>query len=188
MKFYKINRGANTTKFCEIHFFNESLWKNEELYFNKYEEKHEIPIKYELNNQYDPKSFPSSDAFLVSEKFFSVIKKLNKDFEYFESELYYKKNEKMWGNYYTVIFPEYELFNWNKSDYSLFPSNNISSKDISFLRKIVLDNEKIMNRETANQFFVLSESSCNLLCTETAKQAIEDAGLFDIIFEEIPVE
>lgn len=38
------------------------------------------------------------------------------------------------------------------------------------------------------QTFFLTESHCDLLCTEIAKKAIEEAGLTDIQFEELEVK
>ena len=181
MKFYEMGSGGEEIHYPEPTVFQESPWFEEKFYRNECEHKHELPIPYYVTNRYDPLDFPLSHNTLVSESFLNVIKKINTEYESFESKLYYKKKEEMWGTFYTMLFPEYELFNWEKSEYK------IDDGIIWSMDKIVLDKSKVMNTKFENNIFVLKEKKTYLLCTEVAKKAIEDAGLKGIGFEELEV-
>ena len=181
MKFYELSNACGRTRYPEPTVFQESPWFEERFYRNECEHKHELPIPYYVTNRYDPLDFPLSKNTLVSESFLNVIKKINTEYESFESKIYYEKKEEMWGTFYTMLFPEYELFNWEKSEYRYM--NNI----IATIKKIVLDKSKVEKTKFENNIFVLKEKKTYLLCTEVAKKAIEDAGLKGIGFEELEV-
>lgn len=59
----------------------------------------------------------------MSPRFCGLIKKLNKNLECFESVIKYAGKEKdlkdniLYDDFYTLVFPEYELFNWDASEY-----------------------------------------------------------------------
>ena len=181
MKFYKIGRGGEEILYPEPDIFEESPWYEEDFFMNRCEHKYELPIPYYVTNRYDPLDYPLASQKLMSEKFYNVIKKINTEYESFESKIYYEKKEEMWGTFYTMLFPEYELFNWEKSEYRYM--NNI----IATIKKIVLDKSKVEKTKFENNIFVLKEKKTYLLCTEVAKKAIEDAGLKGISFEELEV-
>ena len=181
MKFYKMGRGGEEIHYPEPTVFQESPWFEEDFFMNRCEHKHELPIPYYVTNRYDPLDFPLSHNKLVSESFLNLIKKLNTEYESFESKLYYEKKEEMWGPFYTMLFPEYELFNWDKSEYE------IDDGIICSMDKIVLDKSKTENLNIKNNIFILKELPTKLLCTEIAKKAIEDAGLKGMTFKEIEV-
>ena len=111
---------------------------------------------------------------------------MNSDIKAFESELFYK-NEKIWDIFYTLIFPEYSFFNWEKSDYEADENEKTGEKDIWLLRKLVLDKAKELNISNLNNFFVLKEDPLTIICTEIAKNAIEEAGLTGVNFRELEV-
>ena len=179
---------AGTTKFCKAEFAEDSLWHKESLFRNRYRSIHEVPIVYCVKNKCKPEDYPSAPACLVSSRFCELIKKLNNNVECFESVIKYAGKEKnlkdkiLYDDFYTLVFPEYELFNWDVSEYV---------SDISFDgRRIVTDTKKIvLDRNKLNavddNFFVLKEKSTKFLCTEMAKDAIENAGLTGIGFEEL---
>ncbi|MDE5581648.1 MAG: hypothetical protein K2I95_09545 [Treponemataceae bacterium] len=189
MGIFRIFRAdAGTTKFCKAEFAEDSLWHKESLFRNRYRSIHEVPIVYCVKNKCKPEDYPSAPACLVSPRFCGLIKKLNKNVECFESVIKYAGKEKdlkdkiLYDDFYTLVFPEYELFNWDASEYV---------SDISFDgRRIVTDTKKIvLDRNKLNavddNFFALKEKSTKFLCTEMAKDAIENAGLTGIGFEEL---
>ena len=169
MKIFRIKRAVssqNVTKYVEFKIDVTSPWVNEDLYVNKYSEKHELPIPLYTENKLTPEDYPYSGyAHIVSKRFLDVIKRLNSDFEAFESVVYYKgKNQKayckqsgnadgkIWDNFYTMIFPEYNLFNWDESDYETDYVYGTNEKFVSRINKLVVnikENEKISN----NNFF-----------------------------------
>lgn len=189
MGMFRIFRAdAGTTKFCKAEFAEDSLWHKESLVRNRYRSIHEVPIVYCVKNKCKPEDYPSAPACLVSPRFCGLIKKFNKNLECFESVIKYAGKEKdlkdkvLYDDFYTLVFPEYELFNWDVSEYV---------SDIGFGgRRIVTDTKKIvLDRNKLNavddNFFVLKEKSTKFLCTEMAKDAIENAGLTGIGFEEL---
>lgn len=191
MGIFRIFRaGVGTMKFCKAEFAEDSLWHKESLFRNRYRSIHEVPIVYCVKNKCKPEDYPSAPACLVSPRFCGLIKKLNKNLECFESMIKYAGKEKdlkdkiLYDDFYTLVFPEYELFNWDASEYV---------SDISFDgRRIVTDTKKIVldkNKLNAvdDNFFVLKEKSTKFLCTEMAKDAIENAGLTGIGFEELEI-
>lgn len=204
MKIFEIKRATSySTKYADFQIADNSTWISEPLFANQYENKHNVPIPYYTLNKYAPTDFPFSDTFLVSEKFLKVIKCLNQDFEALESFVFYKgKNLKayceqtgnndgrIWGVFYTMIFPQFKLFNWEESVYTPEISKFSGEKIVTDLEKLILDKKLIeenYNSISKNNIFVLDEESILLLCTETAKQAIEEAGLTGIAFEEVEV-
>ena len=197
MKIYRINR-APAIKFCELELNIENEWSNEDLELNSYKLEHTLPIEYFTNNKNNPYDFPLAEGYVVSNKFYKIIVKINKNFKAFESKIYYNgKNKKqyleknksleIWDNYFTIIFPEYELLNYEKADFETCTSFVTGKEFVSHIEKLVLDKEKLQ-KISSNHFFILKEKKVYLLCTETAKQAIEEAGLTGIAFEEVPVE
>lgn len=105
-----------------------NLWENRKL---------KLPVTMYVKNKYNPGDYPLADSKLVSQKLLDIIKKLNKDHEALPTQMYYKEKEPIWDIYYSMIFPEYEAFNFEKSRYTLF-------------RNRILDLEKL----------VLSEENC----------------------------
>ncbi len=81
-----------------------------------------------------------------------------------------------------MIFPEYEAFNFEKSKYDLFRNKIID------LDELVLSKKKLSRVDTANNIFVIKETNLDIVCTETAKDMIEAAGIKDIRFTELPIE
>ena len=181
MKYYEIDRGGEETKYCEPRFFGE--WAGEPLFSNDWENRNlTLPVTMTVKNKYNPGNYPLARAKLVSEKLLDVIKQVNKDYEALPTQLYYKEKEPIWDTYYSMIFPEYEAFNFEKSKYSLF------EKYIVLIDDIVLDADKIHIHGERNGIFALKEKSMIIICTETAKNMIESAGIKDVRFTELPVE
>ena len=83
-----------------------------------------------------------------------------------------------------MIFPEYEAFNFEKSKYDAGPYGD----GIYFITKLVLSKEKLSHVDVENNIFVLKENTIPIICTETAKDMIEAAGIKDVRFTELPVE
>ncbi len=186
MKYFKISAGSEKTNFCEPHICEDNAWANVGLYYNKCIEEYKLPIPFIVKNKNEPEDFLLSDANLVSSRFLTIIKQMNSDIKAFESELFYK-NEKIWDIFYTLIFPEYSFFNWEKSDYEADENEKTGEKDIWLLRKLVLDKAKELNISNLNNFFVLKEDPLTIICTEIAKNAIEEAGLTGVNFRELEV-
>jgi len=186
MKMYLLTKGTDSINYCEPEIFNDSAWKKEFLFRCEYKQLHELPIPYSVANKCEPSDFPLTTTILVSRRFFSIIQKLNKDYEFFESQFFYQKKEKLWDLYYTIILPDYELFNWEESDYEKKININTKKAVVTNLKKIVLDKRKIQN-VWENHFFILSEKRTQFICTETAKKAIEEVELTGINFEELEI-
>ncbi len=204
MKLYEISHETvMSTKYAEFQVAEESPWAGGLLFMNRYEKKQTLPIEYKTTNKVKTSDFPYSYNFLVSENFLDVIKKLNEEFEALESAIYYGgKNLKayceqsgnadgrIWENFYTMIFPEYNLFNWEKSIYTPKVSRVTGERIVTDLKKLVLDKNIIDENKAAlnkNNFFSLTEEPIKRFCTEKAKLAIEEAGLTGIEFEEVEV-
>ncbi len=83
-----------------------------------------------------------------------------------------------------MLFPEYEAFNFEKSEYT----TGVDGERVCFVNKLVLSKEKISHIDAENNIFALKEDTIVILCTETAKDMIEAAGIKDIRFTELPVE
>ena len=115
MKYYSFKPcGVETTKFCEPRFFGE--WEGEFLWMNLWENRElKLPVTMSVKNKYNPGDYPLADSKLVSQRLFDIIKQLNKDYEALPTQLYYKEKEQIWDIYYSMIFPEYEAFNFEKS-------------------------------------------------------------------------
>ncbi|MBD5437155.1 MAG: hypothetical protein HDR37_01015 [Treponema sp.] len=182
MKYYSFKPcGVETTKFCEPEFFGE--WAEEGLWKNKWRNRNlKLPVTMYVKNRYNPGDYPLAGAKLVSEKLLDIIKKLNKNYEALPTQLYYREKEPIWDIYYSMIFPEYEALNFEKSRYTLFRNRILD------LEKLVLSKEKLSHVDTANNIFVLKETDLDIVCTETAKNMIESAGIKDVRFTELPVE
>ena len=182
MKYYSFKPcGVETAKFCEPELFGE--WAEEGLWKNKWRNRNlKLPVTMYVKNRYNPGDYPLAGAKLVSEKLLDIIKKLNKNYEALPTQLYYREKEPIWDIYYSMIFPEYEAFNFEKSKYSLF------GKYIALIDDIVLDADKIHIHEGRNGIFALKEKNTIIICTETVKNMIGAADIKDIRFTELPVE
>ena len=83
-----------------------------------------------------------------------------------------------------MIFPEYEAFNFEKSEYS----TGVDGERVCLIDKLVLSKAKLSLIDTANNIFVIKETNLDVVCTETAKNMIEAAGIKDVSFTKLPVE
>ena len=184
MKYYKLNRGGGERlKYPEPELFGE--WEEESLFSNDWENRNlTLTITMTVKNKYNPGDYPLVGSKLVSQKLLDIIKQLNKDYEALPTQLYYKEKEPIWGIYYSMIFPEYEAFNFEKSKYDTGPYGD----GIYFITKLVLSKEKLSHVDVENNIFVLKENTIPIICTETAKDMIEAAGIKDVSFTELPVE
>lgn len=182
MKYYSLEScGIETTKFCEPEVFGE--WEDEFLKGNYWKDRSlKLPITMSVANKYNPGDYPLADSHLVSQKLLNIIKLLNKDLEVLPTQLFYKAKEPIWDTYYTILFPEYNAFNFDKSQYTLFRNKIVG------LKKLVLSKEKLSLIDTSNNIFVLKETKLDIICTEIAKNMIESAGIKDVRFTELPVE
>ena len=182
MKYYSFAPcGIETTKFCEPEVFGE--WEDEFLKGNYWKDRSlKLPITMSVANKYNPGDYPLADSHLVSQRLLNIIKRLNNDFEVLPTQLFYKAKEPIWDTYYTILFPEYEAFNFDKSQYTLFRNKILG------LKKLVLSKEKLSLTDTSNNIFVLKETKLDVICTEIAKNMIESAGIKDVRFTKLPVE
>lgn len=154
-----------------------NLWENRKL-------KLPVTISMYVKNKYNPGDYPLADSKLVSQKLLDIIKKLNKDHEALPTQMYYKEKEPIWNIYYTILLPEYDVFNFTKSIYDA----GIDGEGIWLIDKLVLSKEKLFHVGTENNIFALKEKKAIIICTETAKNMIEAVGIKDICFTELPVE
>ena len=184
MKYYELDRGnLDTTKFCEPRLFGE--WAEEPLFSNDWENRDlKLPVTMSVKNKYNPEDYPLARSKLVSQRLLDIIKQLNKDYEALPTQLYYKEKEQIWDIYYSMIFPEYEAFNFEKSEYS----TGVDGERVCLIDKLVLSKAKLSLIDTANNIFVIKETNLDVVCTETAKNMIEAVGIKDIRFTELPVE
>lgn len=184
MKYYSFEPcGVETTKFCEPRLFGE--WEEEFLWMNLWENRElKLPVTMSVKNKYNPGDYPLARSKLVSQKLLDIIKQLNKDYEALPTQLYYKEKEPIWEIYYSMIFPEYEAFNFEKSKYE----TGIDGERVCLIDKLVLSKEKLSHVDTANNIFVIKETNLDIICTETAKDMIEAVGIKDVSFTELPVE
>lgn len=183
MKYYEIGRGGERLKYPEPELFGE--WDNESLWMNEWENRNlKLPVTMSVKNRYNPGDYPLAGSKLVSQKLLDVIKQLNRDYEALPPQLYYKEKEPIWDTYYSMIFPEYEVFNFEKSEYDA----GIDGEGIWLIDKLVLSREKLSQVGTENNVFALKEKRIIIICTEIAKNMIEAAGIKDVSFTELPVE
>ena len=183
MKYYKIGRGGKETKYPEPEVFGE--WEEEVLWMNEWRNRElKLPVTMTVKNKYNPGDYPLAGSKLVSQKLLDVIKQLNKDYEALPTRLYYKEKEPIWGIYYSMIFPEHEAFNFEKSEYSM----GLHEGDIGIIRKLVLSKGKLAISNDSNNIYALKEKNNHLFCTEIAKDMIEAVGIKDVSFTELPVE
>ena len=183
MKYYNLRRGGEETKYPEPELFGE--WEEEGLWKNKWRNRElKLPVTMTVKNKYNPGDYPLARSKLVSQKLLDVIKQLNKDYEALPTQLYYKEREPIWNVYYSMIFPEYEAFNFEKSEYG----TGIDGERVCLIDKLVLSKKKLSLIGTTNNIFVLKETDLDIICTEIAKDMIEAAGIKDVRFTELPVE
>lgn len=184
MKYYSLEScGIETTKFCEPEVFGE--WEDEFLKGNCWKDRTlKLPITMSVVNKYNPGDYPLADSHLVSQKLLIIIKQLNKDLEVLPTQLFYKAKEPIWDTYYTILFPEYDAFNFKKSEYD----TGIDGEGVCLIDKLVLSKEKLFLVDKTNNIFVLKETKLDVICTEIAKNMIESAGIKDVRFTELPVE
>ena len=193
-----------SSTYLEFKICEESPWLNEKLFRGEYSAMHDLPIPLYTENKLKPNDYPYSvDSYIVSKFFLDVIKNLNSDFEALESVVFYRGKNlkayceqsgntdgKIWDTFYTMIYPQYNLFNWEKSVYESDVSFLTGEKFISKIEKLVIDKNKLNENEAVlnkNNIFILGERKLFLLCTEKAKQKIEEAGISGISFEEVEV-
>jgi len=183
MKYYLFKRGnLDRTKFCEPELFGK--WAGEILFMNRVHDRTlPLPVTLSVKNKYKPGDYPLADPRLVSKRLLELIKQLNRDYEALPSQIYYKEKEPIWDTYYSMLFPEYEAFNWDKSVHDAG-----EDKIICFIDKLVLSKEKLQDIPRENNIFVLQEHCTDLICTQTAKDLIEQAGIIDVRFIELEVE
>jgi len=183
MKYYSFEHGnLDRTKFCEPRLFGK--WAGECFFMNRVHDRTlPLPVTLSVKNKYKPGDYPLAESRLVSKRLLELIKQLNRDYEALPSQIYYKEKEPIWDTYYSMLFPEYEVFNWEKSVYDADEEKRIRGID-----KIVLSKEKLPDIPKENNIFVLQEESIELICTQTAKDLIEQAGIIDVRFIELEVE
>jgi hypothetical protein len=183
MKYYLFKHGnLDRTKFCEPELFGK--WAGVGLYRNSFRDRTlPLPVTLSVKNKYKPGDYPLGWQRLVSKRLLELIKQLNRDYEALPSQIYYKEKEPIWDTYYSMLFPEYEAFNWDKSVYEADEEKRIFGLD-----KIVLSKEKLPDIPRENNIFVLREIRTELICTQTAKDLIEQAGIIDVRFIELEVE
>ena len=199
-KFYKITEaGSNSTNYCYPSVMDESPWSNENLFISECSQNYDLPIPYLVDNKNEPGDFPVCHNILVSKKFLEVIKQLNETYTALESQMHYDgKNKKayleqhdgsdeIWDIYYTMLFPAYSLFNWDKSDFSKYYNDELNKTFVTRINRLVLDKNKIEATDFTNNIFHLEEKKTYLLCTEKVKLKIEEAGISGIAFEEVEV-
>lgn len=184
MKYYEIGRGGEgRLKYPEPKLFGE--WEEEPLFSNDWENRNlKLPVTMYVKNKYNPGDYPLADSKLVSQRLFDIIKQVNKDYEALPTQLYYKEKEPIWDIYYSMIFPEYEAFNFEKSEYDTGPYG----EDVGIIDTLVLSKEKLSHVDRENNIFALKEASVVIICTEIAKDMIEAAGIKDVAFTELSVE
>lgn len=185
MKYYRITNGSESTEFCELRIPENNTWFNEQrLYANKWENRSLLlPIPMNVNNKYEPDDYPIASTKLVSKKVVDCIKTVNKDYEALSTQIFYN-GEKIYNLYYTMLFPEYSVFNYNKSD---FKPARADPKKIMILRTLVLDKEKVAQLPSDNNIFCMQELRTKIICTEIAKDALEKAGVIGMKFEELDI-
>jgi hypothetical protein len=183
MKYYLFKRGnLDRTKFCEPRLFGK--WAGEILFMNRVHDRTlPLPVTLSVKNKYKPGDYPIGHTHLVSKRLLELIKQLNRDYEALPSQIYYKEKEPIWDTYYSMLLPEYEAFNWDKSVHDAG-----EDKIICFIDKLVLSKEKLQDIPRENNIFVLQEHCTDLICTQTAKDLIEQAGIIDVRFIELEVE
>ena len=136
MKYYSFERGnLDRTKFCEPELFGK--WAGELLFKNIVCDRTlPLPVTLSVKNKYKPGDYPIGHTHLVSKRLLELIKQLNRDYEALPSQLYYKEKEPIWDMYYSMLFPEYEVFNWEKSVYDADEEKRIwGITRLSFQRK-----------------------------------------------------
>ena len=179
MKYYNLRRGGEETKYPDPELFGE--WENESLWMNEWENRNlKLPVTMTVKNKYAPDDYPLADSNLISGKFLKIVRELNTDFEALPTQLYYKGKDPVWDIYYSMIFPEYNILNMDKSEYEYFEGV------LDLLGKVVLDKGKLS--DIHNNIFAMKEKSIYIICTETAKDMIETAGIKGVRFTELPVE
>src|SRR5574344_704663 len=183
MKYYLFKRGnLDRTKFCEPRLFGK--WAGEILFMNRVHDRTlPLPVTLSVKNKYKPGDYPIGHTHLVSKRLLELIKQLNRDYEALPSQIYYKEKDPIWDTYYSMLFPEYKVLNWDKSVYDADEEKRIWGID-----KLVISKEKLPDIPGENNIFVLREKRTELICTQTAKDLIEQAGIIDVRFIELEVE
>lgn len=154
MKYYKLNRGGGERlKYPEPELFGE--WEEEPLFSNDWENRNlKLPVTMYVKNKYNPGDYPLAGSKLVSQKLLDIIKQLNKDYKAFPTQLYYKEKDPIWDIYYSMIFPECEAFNFEKSEYDA----GIDGEGIGLIDNLVLSKEKLSHMSVENNIFALKET------------------------------
>ena len=181
MKIYEITNEGESTKYCNPQLMGS--WFHEPLFMNWWDDRTiSRPVTMSVNNKYKPEDYPIARTKLVSKKLLEIIKTLNRNYEALPTQMYYKAKEPIWDIYYSMLFPGYELLNWEKSKYEADEERIIMSLD-----KLVISKGKLAALSLENNLFCLKECQVFLLCTEKAKKTIEEAGTTGIAFDELEV-
>jgi len=186
MKYYMIQGGSGATRYPEFRILQDNVWfKEQRLQANKWQDRNlPPPIPMNANNKYKPDDYPIASTKLVSKKALDCIKTVNKSYEALPTQIYYK-GEKVYDLYYTMLFPEYPLFNYEESDYEADENND---KLIWMLNTLVLEKKKVAQLPSDNNIFCIKELTTRIICTEIAKDALEKAGVIGMKFEELEVK
>ncbi|GHT81078.1 hypothetical protein FACS1894130_12760 [Spirochaetia bacterium] len=175
--------GMNT-KPCTPHIPQKNSWRQENLTMGKCMAIHPLPIIYSVDNKNKPNSYMfTPHGLLFSKSIMNIIMETCKNIQIFPAHLYYHGNEKIFDEYYTIVFPTYAAFNENQS---LFTWSDIVPEKIESLSKLVISKDKLAAISPKDNIFHLKEKRVILLATETAKTAIE-AVTKDVAFIEVEV-
>ncbi|GHV55521.1 hypothetical protein AGMMS49579_18650 [Spirochaetia bacterium] len=117
MKLYLLRLGnGKTTRFCDPYIPQKNPWWNEELSVGIFEQAHVLPIIYHVENRNKPKEYMfSSHGLLFSGRLMQILKMMCENIHVFPAQMYLKGVERIFDEYYTIIFPHYEVLNIGKS-------------------------------------------------------------------------
>jgi len=184
MKVFRIMADVNNIKFdkvrCEVK--QKSPWFRTDFYVNEKIEINGMPIiEFETINSALSDIPYSPDAFLVSDKFYKIIKQMNNKTMPISSNIY-KKDKLITDNYFVVIFfNQYSVVDWERS-------NCRREYDIAYsIRKLVLSKNQIDKIPKNEMIFASKEAIGYILITEEGKKIVENAGISGVMFEEIEV-
>ncbi|GHT81886.1 hypothetical protein FACS1894130_13530 [Spirochaetia bacterium] len=186
MKIYEVRSGhPDAMRYSEPYIPRGNPWRGECLSTGEYENIHEIPIIYHVDNKIKPFDYHfTSHGLLFSRKLMEVIQKHCSVRNIFPAYLYYKGQEKIFDEHYTIIFPTHEALHYKCSDFEWSES---SYKYVAAIYHLVLAKEKLLDIPLSNTIFHLKEHESIILVTETTKIAIE-AVTKDVVFIEVEVE
>ena len=183
MIIFELSSGSESTKFCSTFLEENDPWRKENFQLDAIHNIHELPIKYQAENKYRPDDYPiCENAPLVSDKFLVVIKKLTQNLQFFASEIYLKKL-KLFDGYHTLLFTKhYPAIDWDNSICVKTQSGKARSID-----KLVLSKSKLSEIPEHEKMFLMEEEPGTILVTEEGKNAIEEAKIKGVMFNELDV-